>query len=408
MTLESGPDIVVAGAGAAGLATAIALARGGLLVHVAGVPDMIRDDGRSAAIFASSFGFLDRIDVSSRLRERGWPLRAIRILDVTDALVRAPATLFRSDDIGQDAFGWNVSNADILQALLDVANATPGLVLRGALVANAQAGADGIAVTFTDESTQSARLLIGADGQKSRVRQIACIGTRTTPYPQVAITFRVQQSRDHDDISTEFHTREGPLTFVPAGDRRSAIVWMMRAEKADAFFALDLKQRADALGRASSHRFGSLVLEDCFGRVPLRKMVANCLVATRIALVGEAAHAFPPIGAQGLNLGFRDCDSLVGHVLAASQSNLDPGRADVLAGYARSRQLDVELRSAGVDLLNSALIAQSLPLDLVRAGGLALFNAVSPLRRLAMRLGGGMPLSGSLSNATKSAIGFRQ
>ncbi|MCA3637055.1 MAG: hypothetical protein INF18_15185, partial [Methylobacterium sp.] len=107
------------------------------------------------------------------------------------------------------------------------------------------------------------------------------------------------------------------------------------------------------------------------------------------------AHAFPPIGAQGLNLGFRDCDALGKRVSEAFRAGRDIGSEEVLAAYARDRKMDVEARSAGVDILNTAIIGNLLPLDLARAAGLSLFNAVPPLRRLAMRLGGGMPVFGA-------------
>lgn len=392
MHAEIRPDILVAGGGAAGLATAIALAQAGLSVLLAGMPETIRDDGRSAALFTSNFAFLDRIGVGQGLRDAGWPLRAIRIIDITDALVRSPTTLFNAREIGADCFGWNIANADILRVMREVALATPGLSLSPAFVVAAEARSDEIHVTLSDGRIIATRLLIGADGQKSAVRDTAGIRARIKPYPQVAITCRVSQSVDHDDISTEFHTREGPLTFVPAGAMRSAIVWMMRPERAETLLAAGHGALVEAISRTSSHRFGRLVTEDVIGRVPLQKLVADHLVGPRVALVGEAAHAFPPIGAQGLNLGFRDCESLVSHIVEARRRGDDPGSADTLAGYARSRRLDVEARSAGVDMLNSALIGNHLPLDLARAAGLTLFNALPPLRRFAMRLGGGMPL----------------
>lgn len=384
-------DIVVAGGGAAGLATGIALAKTGLRVLIVGVPQTIRDDARSAALFASSFVFLDRHGLGDPLRRCGWPLRAIRIVDVTGALVRSPTTTFKAIEIGEAQFGWNIANADILDGLIAEAKNVPGLELDHGLFASHRVADEAIAVKLTNGRTIVARLLIGADGQKSAVREAAGIKARIKPYPQVAITCRVTHPRDHDDISTEFHTREGPLTFVPAGDGRSAIVWLMRPEQAERRAALSVQDFAQEAERMSGHFLGPLTLEGAQGRVPMQKLVAEKLVAERIALVGEAAHAFPPIGAQGLNLGFRDCDALVERIVAASRSGADIGGPALLAAYARERVLDVEARSAGVDMLNTALIGNLLPLDLARAAGLSLFNAVPPLRRIAMRIGGGMP-----------------
>jgi 2-octaprenyl-6-methoxyphenol hydroxylase len=387
-------DVAIAGAGAAGLATGIALAEAGLRVLISGVPKAIRDDARSAALFASSFAFLDRTGLGEPLRARGWPLRAIRIVDITGALIRSPTTTFKAIEIGEPAFGWNIANADILDVLIGVARSLPGLELEHALFASHAAGQEHIRVTLDSGREVSAKLLIGADGQKSAVREAAGITARVKPYPQVALTCRVGHARDHADISTEFHTRQGPLTFVPAGENRSAVVWLMRPEEADRRAGLTPEALAREIERMSGHFLGPLSLEGPQGRVPMQKLVANTLVAERIALVGEAAHAFPPIGAQGLNLGFRDCDALVQRIIAARKSGSDIGGSQTLDAYARERHFDVEARSAGVDMLNSALIGNLLPLDLARAAGLSLFNAIPPLRRIAMRIGGGMPLMG--------------
>ncbi|MCA3633250.1 MAG: FAD-dependent monooxygenase [Methylobacterium sp.] len=388
-------DVLVAGGGAAGLATGLALARAGLTVTIAGVPQTIRDDARSAALFASSFAFLDRIGAGDRLRAKGWPLRAIRIVDVTGALVRSPTTTFKAIEIGEPAFGWNIANAEILAELIAMAKETPGITLLPALVSSHRVAGGNIIAALADGSKITARLLIGADGRKSSVRQVAGIQARIKPYRQVAITARATHARDHDDISTEFHTRQGPLTFVPSGEKRSAIVWLMRPEEADRRLALPIAEFTREMERMSGHFLGPLTLEGPQGRVPMQKLVADQLVAPRVALVGEAAHAFPPIGAQGLNLGFRDCDALGKRVSEAFRAGRDIGSEEVLAAYARDRKLDVEARSAGVDILNTAIIGNLLPLDLARAAGLSLFNAVPPLRRLAMRLGGGMPVFGA-------------
>lgn len=387
-------DIVISGGGAAGLSTGIALAKSGLCVLIAGVPETIRDDARSAALFASSFAFLDHHGLGDLLRERGWPLRAIRIVDVTGALIRSPTTTFRAIEIGEPAFGWNIANADILDTLIQAARGLPNLEVEHALFVAHEMKGERINVTLSNGRAVSAKLLIGADGQKSAARDAAGIKARIKPYPQVALTCRATHTLDHDDISTEFHTREGPLTFVPAGENRSAIVWLMRPEEADRRAALSPVELTREMERMCGHFLGPLTLEGPQGRVPMQKLVADKLTATRIALVGEAAHAFPPIGAQGLNLGFRDSDALVRRIVLAHQAAGDIGNRATLEAYERDRRFDVEARSAGVDMLNTALIGNLLPLDLARAAGLSLFNAIPPLRRLVMRVGGGMPALG--------------
>ena len=222
-------------------------------------------------------------------------------------------------------------------------------------------------VTLAGGEIIETSVLIGADGQKSRVREAAGITHRIKPYPQAAITCRLKHPKDHEDVSLEFHTREGPFTFVPVGENLSALVWIMQPEKAEAMLALSREAFAEAITRRSSAALGTVSIEGPIASVPLQKLVADRLFAGRIALVGEAAHAFPPIGAQGLNLGLKDVEALVKRLIAAKAAGED--LASALPAYARDRKFDVEARSMGVDILNSALIADLLPFDIARAAG---------------------------------------
>lgn len=379
-------DCIVIGGGAAGLSTAIGLARNGLSVRILGVPEVVRDDGRSAALFQSSLDFLGQLGVEDRLKAHGAPLRAIRLIDITGALVRAPTTTFKAAEIGQEAFGWNIPNAKIVEELSAAARATPGLEVSSVFFEGFEDLGDRLRLALPGGETVETRILIGADGQKSRVREAAGITHRVKPYPQAAITCRLTHPKDHEDVSLEFHTREGPFTFVPVGNNRSALVWIMKPEKAEAMLALSREALAEAITRRSTAALGTVTIEGPIAAVPLQKLVADKLVSGRVALVGEAAHAFPPIGAQGLNLGLKDVEALVKRLSAAKAAGED--LAEALPAYARDRKIDVEARSAGVDMLNSALIADLLPFDLARAAGLAVLRDVAPIRRLAMRIGG--------------------
>jgi 2-octaprenyl-6-methoxyphenol hydroxylase len=385
---ESGA--IVVGGGAAGLATAIGLARRGVPVTLLGLPETIIDDGRSAALFETSLAFLDGIGAGAALRRRGAPLRAIRIVDITDALARAPEVTFRASEIGQEAFGWNIPNAAILDEMIAVAREVPELTLSTARFASVVADARAIAVTDGDGVVHRGAVLVAADGQASPVRAAAGITHREKLYPQVAITVRLAHSEDHLDESLELHTREGPFTFVPVADRECALVWIMQPEKADAMLARAPEDIARIAEKRSFHALGQLTVIGRLGRVPMRRLVADSLVAERVALVGEAAHAFPPIGAQGLNLGLRDVADLVEKLGDPHAAGKDIGATDVLSSYQKARRLDVEARTAGVDILNSALIDNTLPQDLLRFFGLCAMRGISPLRRVAMRLGGGM------------------
>lgn len=384
-------DALIVGGGAAGLAGAIGLAQAGLKTVIIGVPDAPRDDGRSAALFQSSLTFLDTLGVGEALRERGARLCAIRLIDITGALIRAPTVTFKASEIGQEAFGWNIANSEIIEVMAAIARNTAGLEVRSALLSSFEDLSGHVLATLDTHETIRTQLVIGADGQNSRVREGAGIAHRVKDYPQSALTCRLSHPRDHEDISLEFHTREGPFTFVPSGDHRSALVWIMQPDKAKAMHALTPTAFAQEITRRSSSILGKVQVDGNIGLVPMRKLLADRLVAGRIALVGEAAHAFPPIGAQGLNLGLKDVEALILSVSEAFRAGEDPGLA-CLSRYEKDRQVDVKTRSAGVDILNSALIADRFPSDFMRAIGLGLMRDIGPLRRMVMRAGGWSPL----------------
>lgn len=390
-------DVTIVGGGAAGLGAALGLAQAGLKVHLLGAPTVIRDDGRSAALFQTSLDFLSGLGIGPALQEKAAALRAIRIIDLTGGLVRAPTTTFRALEIGQEAFGWNIANADILAVMMEAARQTPGLTLSDAQIRSFHASEDSVVIEMEDGSSHESRLLVGADGQNSKTREAAGIAFRTKDYPQTALTCRLRHPKDHEDISTEFHTREGPFTFVPSGDGISALVWIMQPDKAESLLALSRERLAQIITRRSSSFLGPVEIISAIGAVPMRKRVAERLVSGRVALIGEAAHAFPPIGAQGLNLGLKDVESLVRRVVAAHREGDDLAAA--LPLYAQDRKLDMDMRATGVDLMNSALIADFLPLDISRALALTALKQIAPLRQLAMRIGSWTPPFGQKRSA---------
>ncbi len=198
----------------------------------------------------------------------------------------------------------------------------------------------------------------------------------------------LQHTRPHEDVSTEFHTRQGPFTLVPlppaaGAPHRSSLVWVMSEAEAARRGALDDAALAEEIERQARAMFGAMRIEGARGIFPLARQSVASLTAVRLALVGDAAHAFPPIGAQGLNLGLRD----VADMIAATEKAADIGDAATLKRYAQSRRLDVDLRSAVVNGLNQALLAPYAPIDALRGFGLAALGHIGPLRRIAMREG---------------------
>jgi 2-octaprenyl-6-methoxyphenol hydroxylase len=229
--------------------------------------------------------------------------------------------------------------------------------------------------------------VVAADGQKSRLREAAGIEARRWSYPQSALTVILAHDRDHGDASTEFHTRDGPFTLVPLSGRRSSLVWVTKPERAAGLAELDDARLGLAIERQAHSLLGRTRVDGPRGMVPLSGLSVRRYATSRLALVGEAAHVFPPIGAQGLNLGFRDVAALRDAAVEARGRGLDPGSDAALRPYQRSRDLDVPLRRAAVDGLNRSLLSDLLPLDLARGAGLLLMSSFGPLRRAVMREG---------------------
>ena len=376
---------VVVGAGAVGLAAALGLARSGLAVTLVGPPSA-RRDGRTAALLGGSVALMERLGVWTSLAPEAAPLAAMRIVDDTGSLFRPPSVTFRASEIGLAAFGHNVENATLAERLAEAVRAELRIAWHEDL-AGGLAGPGRIALA--DGGEIAADLVVAADGRASPLRTSAGIRTRSWSYDQRALTTLLAHERPHEDVSTEFHTRGGPFTLVPLPGRRSSLVWVMPPSTARRIAALPPAALAGAVERQSQGLLGRIAIDGPVATVPLGAVATGAVSEPRLALVGEAAHALPPIGAQGLNLGFADVAALLDAVADAP----DPGDERVLAAYARRRRGDVALRTVAVDALNRSLLLDLLPIDAARGLGLAVLGRLGPLRRAVMRAGfaGGMP-----------------
>ena len=380
---ETTPDIVVVGAGAVGLAAGIALARAGWRCVVLGAPG-IRRDGRTVALMDGSVRLLAEIGLWERVAAEASPLETLAIVDDTGGLFRVPPVAFHASEIGLDAFGQNVESATLVAALAALAAETPGLALRAEPMERLDLSHSGAILHLAGGETIEARLVVGADGRTSGVRAAAEIPTREWSYDQVALTAIFAHDRSHRDTSTEFHTRQGPFTLVPLPGRRSSLVWLTAPGQARRLQALDDEAFARAVETQAQSMLGAMRLDGPRGAVPMGGLAVDRFVGDRAALVGEAAHVFPPIGAQGLNLGLRDVKDLRDVLGDASG---DPGEDTLLATYNRRRLFDVRSRTGAVDLLNRSLLADFLPIDMARGLGLMALSRISPLRRFVMRQG---------------------
>lgn len=379
-------DVAVVGAGPAGLAAAILLARCGLSTALV-APASRPDDVRTTALLGGSVAFFRTLGLWDEIAAAGAELATMRLVDDTGRLFRAPEATFRADEIGLDGFGVNIVNS-ALTAVLDARVAkSPRLVRIEAAVEAADLGGEEATLRLSTGTSLAARLVVAADGKKSKLREAAGIETTTWAHPQSALVLNLSHPVPHGSVSTEFHRPAGPYVLVPLPGNRSSVVLVERPEEAERLKALDDASLALELERLAHSILGRFTVEPGRQVWPLSSMIAKSHGRSRVALVGEAAHTFPPIGAQGLNLSLRDIASLAEVVVEAARERRDIGGADVLAAYERSRRLDVETRTRGVDLANRALLSDLLPIQAMRSFGFALANRIGPLRRTIMREG---------------------
>lgn len=376
-------DVAICGAGPAGLAAALAASQAGLSVAIAG-PRADQNDGRTAALFASSVQFLKTIGVWHLLDTAAEPLRAIRLVDATGALFRAPEVTFRACEIGLDAFGYNIPNAVLTSAL---ERALEGHVQRFlSSVTSCDISSDPV-LSIQSGETIGARLIGAADGRHSLVRDAAGIGVKSWHYPQAAVVTSFKHSRPHFGISTEFHRKAGPLTVVPGPGQTSSLVWVEAPDAAKRLAQLDDVQFAISLERQLCGVLGKLSAFAPRRAYPLSGQTAERFAQKRIALIGEAGHVIPPIGAQGLNLSFRDAAIFAQVAQETKDQTGDAGSPAAIEHYHNKRASDVSSRVWTVDVLNRSLLSEYLPVHLMRGLGLFALQTTGPLRRILMREG---------------------
>lgn len=390
-------EILVVGGGPAGLiltARLTAMGRSVLCLERAPFPESPEDpaaDLRTTAFLRPAVETLRRAGVWEALAPLAAPLRIMRIVQLSPtpgAKPRASADFTPPDGDLEAPFGYNIPNAALRGALLEVLSGRPTARLLAPMTLESWiARRDGVRARLADGRTLRARLLLAADGRDSAIRRQAGIGYREVDHEQKAIVAALAHEAPHGWASSEIHSSGGPLTFTPLRDPlRSGLVWMTPNARAARLMALSEAEFAAALqaeAEAANLGLGRISLLTRRAAWPIVGRLAERLQAPRLALVAEAAHVVPPIGAQGLNMSLRDVEVLA-ELLAGAE---DPGAPSLLEAYERRRLPDLRLRGLGVDLLNRAAKIESRPLRELRALGLAAIRDLPPLRAAAVRMG---------------------
>lgn len=382
-------DIVVVGAGLAGLTAAAAF--GGLGFSVACIDPRPEGteiaDTRSTALLQPSQAFCEDIGLWDQIAPIATPLHVMKINDVSSG--QAPrAYAFDAADLGDAPFGWNVPNTGLRSAVQAHLQDLPSVTMRfGASVTGVATRSSRAQVTLSDGTRLWARLIIGADGRGSQIRRAVGIGQRTWRYGQTGLSCVVEHEIPHENASIEVHASGGPFTLVPLpaqeGCHRSALVWLEKAATAETLRTLPTEAFNTAITERSGECLGALRLIGPRMAWPIISQLADRLTAERTALIAEAAHVVPPIGAQGLNMSLSDAAHLRQLI---SETSEDPGSPHLLTQYAkRHRALAVRVR--GIDMLNRASITGLPVAQLARRAILAGLHDIAPIRHQLMKLG---------------------
>ncbi len=374
-------EIAVVGAGLAGSLAALAFADAGRSVALI-APAAGKADGRTTALMDQSLELVRELGIWQAIAPVAAPLSSMRIIDGTNRLLRAPTATFHAAEVGLEAFGYNIPNAPFLALLEQESAKRPSLTRIVASLTQVEFETERAVLALNDGRSVTASLVVGADGRKSGVREAAGIEVRTWAYPQSALVLNFSHQVAHQNISTEFHTPHGPFTQVPLpGGLRSSLVWVQKPDDTETMRSLPLDQLSLCVEQRMQSMLGKVTVEAVPQSFPLSGMAAKSFGKGRTILIGEAAHAFPPIGAQGLNLSLRDIMAALS--LLGSSSVAD----DFGARYDRKRRADILSRTVSVDLLNRSLLSDFLPVQMLRAAGLQALASVAPLRNLMMREG---------------------
>jgi len=383
-------DMVIGGAGFAGLALAIALRQAlgdSFTVTVAdpALASLKSKDPRASAIAAAARRLFEAIEVWPAVAHEAQPILDMVVTDSKLEHAMRPTYLTFGGEVEEgEAFAHMIENRLLVDALVDKAKAL-GIDLRAGAVTGFDNMPNAIDVDLSGGETISARLLVGADGARSQIREQAGIATHGWNYDQSAIVCTVAHERDHDGRAEEHFLPAGPFAILPLTGKRSSIVWTETAREAERIVALPDGEFHAELEKRFGLKLGDLQVVGARRAFPLGLFTARSFIGERLALIGDAAHIIHPIAGQGLNMGLRDVAALAEAVADAARLGLDIGAPDVLERYQRWRRFDTMTMGAATDGLNRLFSNNSDVLRLARDVGLGLVERMPALKRIFIR-----------------------
>ena len=396
---RSGPDILIAGGGSAGLVAALAMRQSApdldIEVVDAKPPGAGKRDERASAIAAAAKRMLQQLGVWEKIEAGAQPILSMEITDSRTGDAVRPIFLTFDGSVSEgEPFAHMVANEPLLKALGDAAKAC-GVKLTAPDSVESFHANGRMEIGLKAGGTRGASLLVAADGIRSKLRGLAGIKTVTWSYPQSAIVTNVKHERPHDGVAVEHFLPGGPFAILPLTGNRSSLVWTERKDDAERLIKSDDFVFQVELERRFGHRLGAIELEGGRHAYPLGLILARDFVRPRFALLGDAAHGIHPIAGQGLNLGFRDAAALAETVVDAWRLGLDIGALDMLRRYERWRRYDTWQMGVMTDVLNRLFSNDISPVRALRDIGLGIVDRLPKLKQMfigeAAGLGGALP-----------------
>ena len=383
-------EVAVGGAGFAGLALAIALrqALGDPFAVTVIDPTLAHaqsKDPRASAIAAAARRLFEAIDVWDAVAPNAQPILDMVVTDSKlDDAVRPTFLTFGGDVEEGEPFAHMVENRHLVDALATKARDL-GVDLRAGAVAGFENAGNVVDVSLADGEVISARLLVGADGAHSLIRERAGIAIHGWSYDQSAIVTTVAHEREHNGRADEHFLPAGPFAILPLTGKRCSIVWTENTREAQRIVALPDDEFHKELEKRFGLQLGELKVIGPRRAFPLGLFTARTFIGERLALIGDAAHIIHPIAGQGLNMGLRDVAALAEAIADAARLGLDPGGPDVLERYQRWRRFDTMTMGIATDGLNRLFSNHSDVLRLARDIGLGLVERMPALKRMFIR-----------------------
>ena len=379
-------EICVIGGGPTGLISATMFAQLGIKTAFIS-PKLDSFDGRSTAFLESSVKTLKTLNIWERLRDYATPISKIRLIDDTGRLIRAPEVVFDCSEIELEAFGYNILNQNLVQKLSEFCRKLDNITHYENKVVSLKLKEQSVNVRLDNDQEISCQLCIGADGRNSIVRKFIGSEVSERKLDQSALVLNLKHSVSNQNISTEFHTPNGPFTLVPLAEKQSSLVCVDTSQEIKRLNEFEIDELECVLEKRSKSILGKLSVISEKQVFPISSTSVKKLATKRCVLVGDSAHGLPPIGAQGLNLGVRDVASLGEILVHAKSSEQDLGSQTILNDFERARKIDIQLRTMAVDILNQSLLTGFLPAQAIRYFGAQITNKIPFFRKNLMKIG---------------------